>query len=142
MWANREVQELITWMERLNEGRPEEDKVGFYGLDVYSLWDSLRELLGYLRRSDPSLLAKAREAVRCFEPYGEDEQAYARATAWVPTSCEDEVVELLRVLRQRGPAHRGDGREAHFEAEQNALVIKNAEAYYRTMVRGGPDSWN
>src|SRR5262249_37401634 len=108
----------------------------------YSLWDSLRELMGYLRRSDPSLLPAAREAARCFEPYGEDEQAYARATAWVPTSCEDEVVELLRALRQRSPAHRGDGREAHFEAEQNALVIKNAEAYYRTMVHGGSDSWN
>src|SRR5262249_52606906 len=61
---------------------------------------------------------------------------------WVPTSCEDEVVELLRALRTRGPARRGDGPESHFEAEQNALVIKNAEAYYRAMVRGGPDSWN
>src|SRR5207248_5911101 len=31
---------------------------------------------------------------------------------------------------------------AHFEAEQNALVLKNAESYYRAMLRGGPESWN
>src|SRR5262249_28668810 len=117
-------------------------KVGFYGLDVYSLWDSLREVAAYLRRSEPALLPLARQAFRCFEPYGEDEQAYARATAWVPTSCEDQVVDLLRALRSRGPARRGDGSEAHFEAEQNAVVIKNAENYSRTMVHGGPDSWN
>jgi erythromycin esterase-like protein len=51
-------------------------------------------------------------------------------------------VDLLRALRRRAPEYRADGPEAHFVAEQNALVLKNAEAYYRAMVRGGPDSWN
>src|SRR5439155_862693 len=73
---------------------------------------------------------------------GEDVQEYARATTWVPTSCEDEVIALLRELRQRSSEHRGDSRESFFEAEQNALVVKNAESYYRAMVRGGAESWN
>lgn len=33
-------------------------------------------------------------------------------------------------------------REALFSAEQNALIVRNAERYYRTMVRGGAASWN
>src|SRR5207247_9212122 len=33
-------------------------------------------------------------------------------------------------------------REAFFDAEQNAIVAKNAEHYYRTMIRGGAASWN
>jgi len=50
-------------------------------------------------------------------------------------------VALLGKLRQSTPRHDGDG-EARFNAEQNALVVQNAEHYYRTMVQGGPDSWN
>ena len=65
-----------------------------------------------------------------------------RATALVPTSCEDEAVSVLRALRSKANEYREDGREGYFNAEQNALVARNAELYYRTMVRGGPGSWN
>ena len=143
MWANREVQGLVTWMERYNQGRPENDKIGFYGLDVYSLWDSLRAVMRYFReRNDPEGLKAARRAVRCFEPYGEDAQDYARATMLVPDPCRDEVVDLLKELRRRVSSADGDGRDAFFVAEQNALVVKNAEAYYRAMVLSDASSWN
>jgi erythromycin esterase-like protein len=142
MWANQEIVDLAEWLRRHNAGLPKDRKVGFYGLDVYSLWDSLYAVLGYLRKADPTALPAARRAFLCFEPYGEDVQQYARATVLVPTSCEDEVVALLKELRSKGPQYRAGGREEFFTAEQNALVLKNAEAYYRAMVRGGPESWN
>ncbi|MFL5341308.1 MAG: erythromycin esterase family protein [Gemmataceae bacterium] len=142
MWANEEIVALAEWLRQYNAGQPDANKVGFYGLDVYSLWDSMYAVLGYLRKKDPTALQAARQAFRCFEPYGEDEQAYARSTRWVRESCEDEVVGLLRKIRNQGAKYESDGREAFFHAEQNALVVKNAEAYYRAMVRGGPDSWN
>lgn len=142
MWANEEIVALAEWLRRHNAGLAQEKKVGFFGLDVYSLWDSLYAVLSYLRKADPSLLPAAYRALRCFQPYGEDVQQYARVTALVPTSCEDEVVALLKELRSKEPQYRADGREEFFTAEQNALVVKNAEAYYRAMVRGGPESWN
>jgi erythromycin esterase-like protein len=143
MWANREVQEFATWLEWYNQGRPEDDKVGFYGLDVYSLWDSLRAVMRYFReRNDPQGLNAARRAVGCFEPYGEDAHDYARATMLVPDTCRDEVIDLLKELRRRVPPADGDGRDAFFVAEQNALVVKNAEAYYRAMVLSDASSWN
>ena len=142
MWANREVVELAEWMRSHNRGKSQEQSAGFYGLDVYSLWDSMREVMTYLQRIDPNLASVARRAYNCFEPYAEDVQDYARATAIVPTSCEDEAVAVLRALRSRAPEFRADGREGFFNAEQNALVAQNAELYYRTMVRGGPSSWN
>ncbi|HEY8505765.1 MAG TPA: erythromycin esterase family protein, partial [Gemmataceae bacterium] len=142
MWANEEVAELAEWLRRHNDALPPERKVGFYGLDVYSLWDSLYAVMSYLRREHPEALPAALRAFHCFEPYGEDAQEYARATVVVPTSCQAEAVQLLSELRARAPAASAEGREARFAAEQNALVVKNAEAYYRTMVRGGPESWN
>jgi erythromycin esterase-like protein len=96
----------------------------------------------YLHRSEPSALPAAWRAFRCFEPYGEDEQKSARATAFVPNSCEREVVDLLAQVRARAPRHSDEGREAYFEAEQNAITVRNAESYYRAMIRGGPESWN
>jgi erythromycin esterase-like protein len=142
MWANREVVEFITWLREHNGPRPSEAQVGFYGLDVYSLYESMTEVVSYLEGIDPEAATAARRAYSCFEPYYGDVQEYARATALVPTSCEDEAVSILSALRRKAPEYRADGREAYFNAEQNALVAQGAELYYRTMVRGGPGSWN
>ncbi|MFO0849771.1 MAG: erythromycin esterase family protein [Gemmataceae bacterium] len=141
MWANKEVAGFADWLRAFNRHQPADRAVGFYGLDVYSLWDSLYEVMGYLRRTDGSALEAARRAVRCFQPYGEDSHEYARATRWLPETCEQEVVGLLRAMLGRAAA-AGEDRDARFAAEQNALVLKNAEAYYRTMVRGRAESWN
>ena len=148
MWANHEVAELVSWMHRHNATQPPDAQVGFYGLDVYSLWDSIHAVTEYLEREYPPLAAAARAAYACFDPYYDDPQDYARATALVPTSCANEVVGVLGALRARAadlPADDGtpgEVREAFFNAEQNALVARNAERYYRTMIRGGPQSWN
>jgi erythromycin esterase-like protein len=143
MWANEEVADLAGWLRASNAARAPEDRVGFHGLDVYSLWDSLRAILGYLREHEPAAVGAALEAFRCFEPYAEDPQEYARATALVPTSCEAAVVDVLRTLREAPPAgNDGAAMDAAFVAEQNARVAAGAEAYYRAMVRGGPESWN
>lgn len=142
MWANREVLSLVQWMREFNDARPAAERVGFYGLDVYSLWESMDAVIRYLDRVDPDAASAARRAYGCFDPYFEDVQEYARATVLVPASCEDEVVTMLRALRARAPAYPEDSLDGYFNAEQNALVAHNAERYYRTMVRGGATSWN
>jgi erythromycin esterase-like protein len=143
MWANEEVADLTRWLREHNAGVDPEARIGFHGLDVYSLWDSLRAILGYLEEHEPAAVGPALEAFRCFDPYAEDPQEYARATALVPTSCEAAVVDLLHTLREvPPPADGGPARDAAFVAEQNARVAAGAEAYYRAMVHGGPGSWN
>jgi len=69
MWANREIVDLVEWIRKHNTGLPEELEVGFYGLDVYSLWESMHAVLDYLERMDPELARNARRAYACFEPY-------------------------------------------------------------------------
>lgn len=142
MWANREVAGFTRWLRRHNERRLPERRVGFYGLDVYSLWDSLRVTLDYLRTHRPAGLDAALQAIRCFEPYAGDPQAYARATQLVPAGCEDAVVRLLAELQTTSGRGKAGDDEAHFNAEQNALAASGAEAYYRALMRGGADSWN
>jgi len=139
MWANWEIVALCEWLRKYNDRHPR--KVGFYGLDVYSLWESMESIIGYLEKSDPEAAKLARQAYLCFEPYAENEQAYAWSTRMVPDTCEDEVIKLLLEIRQKGVRYDSDP-EAAFNAEQNALVMVNAERYYRTMVRSDSTSWN
>jgi erythromycin esterase-like protein len=141
MWANEEVIWLAEWLRQHNDRQVEEKKAGFYGLDVYSLWDSMDAVIKYLEQVDPPAAQIARQAYGCFEPYRQDVEEYARATAFVPSSCEREVVNILSLLRRKIADYPAD-REAAFNAEQNAWVAKNAERYYRTMIRGGAASWN
>ncbi len=141
MWANDEVAALAEWLRQYNVRWPK-SPVGFFGLDVYSLWDSLQAVSHYLQSHEGRAVEFVQRAVRCFEPYGDDVQDYACATRWDFASCEDEVVELLRAIRAHTPHWANDGREAHFDAEQNALIAVDAEHYYRAMVRGNAQSWN
>jgi len=145
MWANREIVDLVEWLRKYNEKLPEEQKVGFYGLDVYSLWESMEAVIKYLNKVDPTAIKTAIEAYLCFEPYGRNVEDYARASAFVPESCEDEVIDMLIELRSKASQYKSDGlghREEYFNAEQNAFVAKNAELYYRKMIQGGTATWN
>lgn len=141
MWANREVVHLAEWLHEHNMAQHERKRVGFYGLDVYSLWESMAAVVEHLQQKDPAAVQQAIDAYACFEPYRRDEHSYARATALVPTNCEEEVISVLASMRGHAKGHDGDP-EASFAAEQNALVAVNAERYYRTMVRSDDDSWN
>lgn len=139
MWANWEIVAFAEWMRKYNKNKS--NKAGFYGLDVYSLWESMESILNYLEKKDPQAAQTALQAYQCFEPYGEDPQSYAWSTRMVPGDCEDEVIDLLLEMQQRAGRYNGDP-EAGFNAEQNALVIKNAERYYRAMVHSDSGSWN
>ncbi|WP_135823816.1 erythromycin esterase family protein [Halorussus ruber] len=141
MWANWEVAALVDRLRGYNEGRSHDEQVGFYGLDVYSLFESMEAVVEYLEDYDPEAAERARDAYNCFEPYGEDAREYGRSTRLAPADCEDEVVEILADLRRDHERYDGDP-EAHFAAEQNAFVAKNAEEYYRSMMEGSAESWN
>ncbi len=143
MWANEDVVDFCRWLRGYNAARADAEQVGFYGLDVYSLWDSMHELIGWLREFEPGHVEQARRALACFEPYGEDGAEYAFAFRFSPTSCEDAAVEMLRSLCEaRGREEAAQDRESRFAAEQNAAVVVDAERYYRAMVRGAAESWN
>jgi erythromycin esterase len=143
MWANWEIVALAEWMRKHNAGLPDDRRVGFYGLDVYSLWESMDAVLRYLQKVDGEALKAAQRAFECFEPYQESAEDYARATAgYIPKTCEREVVAMLGALRTELPRVTSEDREAAFVAEQNGYVVKDAEHYYRTMIRGGSASWN
>jgi erythromycin esterase-like protein len=142
MWANWEMVALANWLKNYNARNRTDNKVGFYGLDVYSLWESMESIMQYLEKTDPAAMNVAEEAFKCFEPYHKGGGiAYGRASRFVPEACQTEVGDLLATIRARLGSYDGDP-EHVMSVEQNAEIVVNAEEYYRIMLEGGPHSWN
>jgi len=140
MWANWETAALAEWLKNYNSNLPQTEKIGFYGLDVYSLWESMEIIVDYLEKEDPVTAKLARQAINCFEPYGE-EIAYAEGIQKMNNACQQEVIRLLTEVRSKASQY-DQAQEAGLNAEINALVMANAEKYYRTMASFGESSWN
>lgn len=87
MWANWEVAALADWLRSHNSQQPTEDKAGFYGLDVYSLWESMDVMMEYLEKEDPETAEFVQSAVQCFGPYQEDAEKYAMASSRISASA-------------------------------------------------------
>ena len=147
MWRNADVLDFIGWLRTHNDTLPVERRAGFYGLDLYSLHASMRAVIAFLEKVDPPAAQRARARYACFDRFGDEMQTYAHAAGFgLEASCEREVVTQLVELRRRAAEYAlRDGRLAqdeYFVAEQNARVVRDAEAYYRTMFGGRVESWN
>jgi len=147
MWRNEVVRDFISWLRGRNLARREREQAGFYGLDLYSMFGSIRAVLDFLDKVDPEAAHRARYRYSCFEHFGEDSQAYGYAAAAnIAEACEQEAVRQLVDLRARALDYVArDGQRAiddFFSAEQNARLVQDAEQYYRSMFRGRASSWN
>jgi len=144
MWANRSVLEFTRWLRAHNEKvAAAHDKVGFYGLDLYSLSSSIEAVLGYLDAVDPETAQVARVRYGCLTPWMSDPGLYGQVMMTRRyRECEDDVVANLQdLLRNRLDYIKADGKR-FFDAEQNARLVTNAERYYRTMYYAENNSWN
>lgn len=147
MWRNTEVLDFVEWLKNHNDKFGTGEKIGFYGIDLYSLHSSMAAVLKYLDTVDKEAAARARYRYACFNAFGEDAQHYGYAASFdLSKSCEAEAVNQLVELQQKAFNYMNrDGfvaRDEYFFAEQNARLVINAEEYYREMFRGRVSSWN
>jgi len=144
MWRNAEVRALVDWLHAYNETiAGPEHRVGFYGLDLYSLLTSIAGVLDYLDRHDPEAAQVARERYGCLTPWQHDPASYGRA-ALRPgfKTREQAVLAMLRDLLKGRIDDAAKEGESFLDAAQNARLVAAAERYYRTMYYGAAESWN
>lgn len=148
MWRNADVLDFVGWLRSHNDARaPGAPAAGFYGLDLYSLGASMAAVVEYLDRIDPPAGARARRRYECLQPFAGESTAYGEAVLLgVNATCRRQVVEQLVELRREAGARMAAGgaaaEDAEFVAERNAVVVANAEEYYRTMFGDRAASWN
>ena len=148
MWRNVVILDFVGWLRAYNDAHGGAARgIGFYGLDLYSLHASMAAVLAYLDKVDPEAAQRARSRYACLDHVGEDPEAYGYAANFdLSASCEGAVIaQLVELGRGAAEYAARDGRVAadeYFYAEQNARLVKNAEAYYRAMFHGRISSWN
>jgi erythromycin esterase-like protein len=134
MWRNQEVAGFVEWLRAYNAGRPAEQRVGFYGMDVYGLMESLQEVPRLLDPIDPVAAERARDRYACFARYSSPD-SYGNAMSVGNDTCEADAKAQFNELHARWATAPAD--ERLFNAMQNARVVMGAEAYLRRSYRGG-----
>jgi len=143
MWRNVDVREFVDWLHEHNKPLHMAARTGFYGLDLYSLYNSVRAVIGYLDDVDPELADVARWRYGCLSPWEADPAAYGHATLTGQyRDCEQEVARMLTDLFQKRQIYAHKDGARFLDAAQNAALVANAERYYRIMYYGSRASWN
>jgi erythromycin esterase-like protein len=143
MWRNREFDGFVRWLREYNRDRPYERMCGFYGLDLYNLSGSMRAVIDFLEQQDPELARLAHKRYGCLEPWAEEPQLYGRHSLIEGYArCEVGVLQMLKDLLQRQVDCLSEECDEWLDAQANARLVKNAEAYYRVMYQGSAESWN
>ena len=143
MWRNVEFDVFTRYLHQHNRTKDNDDRVAFYGLDLYNMNASIAAVLEYLDRVDETAAEVARSRYACLSEWSENPAAYGRAALTQGFSvCERPVTQILLDLLKKQldyTAHDGD---QFFDAAQNARLVTNAERYYRLMYYGSQVSWN
>jgi protein-L-isoaspartate(D-aspartate) O-methyltransferase len=144
MWRNVEVEGFVEWLRRHNGTIPSrQDRVGFYGLDLYNLRSSIAAVLEYLDRVDPETARLARERYGCLSPWQRDPTSYGEAALEAGfEACEKAVVGVLQDLLKKRLADLNHDEAEWLDVQQNARLVAAAEEYYRTLYSGSTSSWN
>ncbi len=83
MWRNTEVARWLGWLRSHNAQQPDATRrVGFFGLDLYSLRDSMEAVVRYLDGVDPEAARRARARYACFDDLADEPQAYGHAVTF------------------------------------------------------------
>jgi protein-L-isoaspartate(D-aspartate) O-methyltransferase len=143
MWRNEETRTFIDWLHGRNSTLSYHERAAFYGLDLYSLYTSVRAVIAYLESVDADLAAIARERYGCLSPWEADPAAYGHAAlTGAYRKCEQDVTHMLVELLQKQQSYALRDGERFFDASQNARLVAYAERYYRVMYYGSRASWN
>lgn len=143
MWGNKTLVPFLQWLRTYNDSV--QNKIGFYGLDLYSLNASMQAVINYLDKADPEAAKRARYRYACFDHLGLDPQAYGYLASKGIKSCTKETMEQLLEFQSKSfqdTRNNGAVEEELLYATQNARVVKDAEKYYRTMFDSTELSWN
>lgn len=141
MWRNQEFAGFIERLRATNLRRPENARIGLYGMDVYDLYGALDRARAFLRTQGGRSVAAGEAAAKCFAPYRRSSEAYGTAARKAARSCATAAQNLLEALTASHSQTHEAANEAAFEAMQAAAAVIDAEAYFRAAFAGSY-SWN
>jgi erythromycin esterase-like protein len=148
MWRNSVFLEFIQWMWVHNRKEATEHRTGIFGIDLYSLYESIHEVIRFLETVDHEAAERARALYSCFDHHSQDPVRYGRfVRVGAQPSCEEKAIQAVEHFFEQTWSQpsiklsEADPDET-FYAHQNAELVKNAESYYRNLFSPVVNTWN
>jgi erythromycin esterase-like protein len=147
MWRNTDFRDFVNTLRNYNNSRSSNGtRARIYGMDLYSLSESIDAVVNYFKSVDAEAARRARKHYGCFSQYRENPQLYGLDVhSGTTRSCQKDVQQQFDELQQlvtKQEQNNNQADEELFNAFQNARIVKNAEAYYRTIYQRNISSWN
>jgi erythromycin esterase len=137
MWGNYETAGLVHWLNGYNQNSTGKNKIGFYGLDVYSFWEWTNQDLPV---QDITLQNAIKQVRDSFASYNNDALKYTGAVRKTNANHSATTQNLWSILQKNTEQQPKD--ETRFVLQQQALLALEGERYFRTMVSDQVKSWN
>jgi erythromycin esterase-like protein len=138
MWSNYEMASLVQWLSDYNQKMQSTNKIGFYGLDVYSFWEWTKQSIGV---TDTAVEKAIKKVLDLFSPYKDDALKYSAAVRQFGIDNSKATGDLWKAV-QHWLQGKQPKDEAGFLLQQQSLLAVNGEKYFRTMVTDKVQSWN
>ena len=149
MWRNSDFLDMVEWLWVHNRRESTDTCASLFGIDLYSLYKSMDEVIGYLERNDPEAATRAKSLYACFDHYDQDPVRYGRfVRVGAQPSCEQAAAQAVANLFENVSAASTRSITGHptsdelFFAKQNAELVRNAESYYRNLFSPLVNTWN
>jgi erythromycin esterase-like protein len=143
MWGNTVVRDLVQWMRQHNTALPPTaSRVGFYGMDVYSLPSSSDAVVQQLQGLDAVAAGRARERYRGLVQFRNNPEQLGLSALTDPNQPQARLAREQFEDLQRSYDAAQNRKDEWFSALQNARVVQNAQEYYRVSYSGSESSWN
>lgn len=141
-WNNGVTENFVEWLKTHNEGLALQDRVGFYGLDLYSYENAMNEIEDYFELFLPMTYGELEDDLECLRQFSEEDLAYSKSIARGIADCREEVKWPLELLKDRENRLMDANRYSYLRALGSAIVLENAEEYYRRAPAGESHAWN
>jgi erythromycin esterase-like protein len=145
MWRNTDVRDLAQWLRTYDDGQPAAGDVGFYGLDLYNIFESADAVVEYLSGIDAAAAARVQAQYACFGQYGRDPDRYGSAAGQsTEASCRPHAAAALVEVQRAAGSQPGDpvAAEERLSALWNAQVVVSGEEYFREQYARFRSTWN
>jgi erythromycin esterase len=128
MWGNYEMAGIVQWLNGYNQNMISKNKIGFYGLDVYSFWEWTNQDLPL---QDINLQNAVKQVRDSFASYNNDALKYTEAVRKRNINYSATTQNLWSIVQKNIEQSPKD--EARFVLQQQVLLALDGERYFRTM---------
>lgn len=137
MWANYEFLEFIEWLREYNANLKLNERIGVYGMDVYGLNNSMKEIIDYYNIYNSDLALKLEDLYSCLLQYEDDFSLYVYDLYQGINHCQENVNKAYQIIYE----NKKDTYQ-YFKIIQDAKVVIYGEKHYRYNLSQDSSAWN